>query len=215
LLLMNLLDAKSIIADLGLAGVLGILFTETGLLVGLVFPGDSLLFIAGVAASGTAAALLGGAHISVLGLFIGAPIATILGSQLGHYIGARFGRPLFDRPDGRYFNQKRVASTEKWLKKYGPGRAIVLARYVPFVRTLINPLCGITRIPASKFLLWNVIGGILWSDGVALLGYLLGEKLKGSIDTYLLPIIGVIIVLSLLPLALEVVREIRTKRHLS
>jgi membrane-associated protein len=211
---MNLFDAKSIIADLGLAGVLGILFTETGLLVGLVFPGDSLLFLAGVAASGTAAALIG-VHLSVVGLFIGAPIATILGSQLGHYIGHRFGRPFFDRPDGRFFNHARVAATEKWLKKYGPGRAIVLARYVPFVRTLINPLCGIVRVPAGKFFLYNVIGGILWSDGVALLGFILGEKLKGSIDRYLLPIIGVIIVLSLLPLLLEIVREIRTKRHLS
>lgn len=212
---MNLLDAKSIITDLGLAGVLGILFTETGLLVGLIFPGDSLLFVAGVAASGSAAALLGGAHLSVAGLFIGAPIATIAGSQLGHYLGHRFGRPLFNRPDGRFFNQTRVQATEKWLKKYGPGRAIILARYVPFVRTLINPLCGIARVPASKFFLWNVIGGILWSDGVILLGYILGEKLKGSIDRYLLPVIMVIIVVSLLPLALEIVRETRTKRHLS
>lgn len=212
---MNLLDAKSIITDLGLAGVLGILFAETGLLVGLIFPGDSLLFIAGIAASGTAAALWGGAHLSIMGLLIGAPIATIVGSQLGHYIGHRFGRPLFNRPEGHFFNQRHVQATEKWLKKYGPGRAIVLARYVPFVRTLINPLCGIVRVPASTFFLWNVIGGILWSDGVILLGYLLGEKLKGSIDSYLLPVITVIIILSLLPLALEIMREIRTKRHLS
>ncbi len=212
---MNLLDAKSIIADLGLAGVLGILFAETGLLVGLIFPGDSLLFIAGIAASGSAAALLGGAHLSVLGLFIGAPLATIAGSQLGHYFGHKFGRSLFKRPDGRFFNHARVVATEKWLKKYGPGRAIVLARYVPFVRTLINPLCGIVRVPASQFFLWNVVGGILWSDGIALLGYILGERLKGSIDHYLLPIVAVIIVLSLLPLGLEIIKEMRTKRHLS
>lgn len=212
---MNLLDAKSIIADLGLLGVLGALFAETGLLIGLLLPGDSLLFVAGLAASGSAAALLGGGHLSVLGLFIGAPVATILGSQLGYYIGHRFGRPLFDRPDGRVFNHARVVATEKWLKKYGPGRAIVLARYVPFVRTLINPLCGIVRVPAGQFFLWNVLGGILWADGIALLGYLLGERLKGSIDAYLLPIIGVIILLSLLPLGLEIIREMRTRRHLS
>jgi membrane-associated protein len=211
---MNFFDAKTIIADLGLAGVLGALFTETGLLVGLIFPGDSLLFIAGVAASGTAATLIG-VHLSVAGLFIGAPIATIAGSQLGHFIGHRFGRPFFDRPDGRFFNHTRVAATEKWLKKYGPGRAIVLARYIPFVRTLINPLCGIVRVPAAKFFMWNVIGGILWSDGVALLGYFIGEKMKGSVDKYLLPLVGLIIVLSLLPLLLEIVREVRTKRHLS
>ena len=101
------------------------------------------------------------------------------------------------------------------VKEIWPGRAIVLARYVPFARTLINPLCGIARVPASTFFLWNVIGGILWSDGIILLGYVLGEKLKGSIDSYLLPVIMVIIVLSLLPLTLEIIREIRTKRHLS
>ncbi len=212
---MNLLDAKSIIADLGLLGILGALFAETGLLIGLILPGDSLLFVAGLAASGSAAAVLGGVHLSVPGLFIGAPVATILGSQLGYYIGHRFGRPLFNRPDGRVFNHSRVVATEKWLKKYGPGRAIVLARYVPFVRTLINPLCGIVRVPASKFFLWNVVGGILWSDGVALLGFVLGERLKGSIDSYLLPIIGVIIFLSLLPLGLEIIREMRTRRDLS
>jgi membrane-associated protein len=211
---MNPLDAKSIISALGLLGVLGVLFTETGLLVGLVFPGDSLLFVAGVAASGSAAALLGG-HISVVGIFVGAPVVTILGSQLGYYIGHRFGRPLFNRPDGRFFTQTRVQATEKWLKKYGPGRAIVLARYVPFVRTLINPLCGIARVPAKTFLLWNIVGGILWSDGVVLLGYLLGERLKGSIDKYILPVIAVIVILSLMPLALEIMREVRTKRHLS
>lgn len=212
---MNFLDAKWIIADLGLLGILGALFAETGLLIGLVLPGDSLLFVAGLAASGSAAALLGGVHLSVLGLFIGAPIATIVGSQVGHFIGHRFGRPLFDRPDGRVFNRSRVVATEKWLKKYGPGRAIILARYIPFVRTLINPLCGIAGIKASRFFLWNVVGGIIWADGVALIGYLLGEKLKGSIDSYLLPIVGVIVLLSLLPLGLEIIREVRTKRHLS
>ena len=98
----TLFDANSIVADLGLAGILGILFAETGLLVGLIFPGDSLLFVAGVAASGSAAALLNGAHLSVPGLFIGAPIAAIVGSQVGHWTGAKYGRKLFDRPDGRF-----------------------------------------------------------------------------------------------------------------
>ncbi len=212
---MNILDAKTIVADLGLAGVLGVLFTETGLLVGLILPGDSLLFLAGVAASGTAAALLGGVHLSFSALLIGAPLATIAGSQLGHFIGHRYGRPLFDRPNGRFFNHDRVAATEKWLKKYGPGRAIILARYIPFVRTLINPLCGIVRVPAGRFFLYNAIGGVLWSDGIIILGYVLGEKMKGSIDHYLLPIIGVIILLSLLPLGIEILREFRTRRHLS
>jgi len=209
----TLLDANSIVADLGLVGILAILFAETGLLVGLVFPGDSLLFVAGVAASGSAAALLNGAHLSVLGLFLGAPIAAILGSQVGHWTGAKYGRKLFDRPDGRFFNHSRVVATEKWLRKYGTGRAIILARFVPFVRTLINPLCGIVGIPARKFFMWNVIGAIIWTEAVIGLGYILGEKLKGSVDAYLLPIIGLIIVVSLIPVLVEVFRELQTKRH--
>ncbi len=211
----SLFDAHSVVADLGLIGVLAIIFAETGLLIGLAFPGDSLLFIAGVASSGSAAALLNGAHLPVASLFLFAPIAAIAGSQLGHWLGATYGGKLFDRPDSRYFNQKRVQATEKWLKKYGTGRAIILARFIPFVRTLINPMCGIAKVPASKFLLWNVLGAILWTDGVLLLGYLLGEKLKGSIDTYILPIVAVIIVLSLIPLGIEILKELRTKRHLS
>ena len=212
---MNLLDAHSIIADLGLAGVLAILFAETGLLIGLLFPGDSLLFIAGVAASGSAAALLNGVSLSYPALLIGAPLAAIAGSQLGHFLGARYGRKFFDRPDGRFFNRSQVVKTEKWLKKYGTGKAIILARYVPVVRTLINPLCGIVRIKSSDFLIWNIIGAILWTDGIITLGYILGEKLKGSIDTYLLPIVGLIIFISLLPVFLEVIREMRTRKHLS
>jgi membrane-associated protein len=211
----TLFDAKSIVADLGLIGILAILFAETGLLIGLAFPGDSLLFIAGLAASGSAAALLDGVQLSPLALFIGAPIAAITGSQIGHFIGAKYGRKLFDRKEGRFFTQARVASTEKWLLKYGIGKAIILARFVPFIRTLINPMCGVIGIPARKFFIWNVIGAIIWTDGVIALGYVLGNKLEGSVDKYLLPIIGLIVLASLAPIVMEVIREMRTKRHLS
>jgi membrane-associated protein len=211
----TLFDPNSIVADLGLIGILAILFAETGLLIGLAFPGDSLLFIAGLAASGSAAALLDGVQLSPLALFIGAPIAAITGSQIGHFIGAKYGRKLFDRKEGRFFTQARVASTEKWLLKYGIGKAIILARFVPFIRTLINPMCGVIGIPARKFFIWNVIGAIIWTDGVIALGYVLGNKLEGSVDKYLLPIIGLIVLASLAPIVMEVIREMRTKRHLS
>ena len=211
----TLFDPNSIIADLGLIGILAILFAETGLLVGLAFPGDSLLFIAGLAASGSAASLLGGVHLSPAALFIGAPVDAIAGSQLGHFIGAKYGRKLFERKDGRFFTKARVASTEKWLAKYGIGKAIVLARFIPFIRTLINPMCGVVGIPARKFFIWNVVGAIIWTDGVIALGYVLGNKLAGSVDKYLLPIVGLIVLASLAPIALEVIREVRTKRHLS
>ena len=208
---MNLFDAHSIVTDLGLLGILGILFAETGLLIGLAFPGDSLLFVAGVAASGTGAALLNGNQLPVAPLFIGAPIAAITGSFVGRWIGAKYGRKLFDRPDGKFFTQARVVQTEKWLGKYGIGKALVLARFIPFVRTLINPMVGIINVSNKTFIFWNILGAIIWTDTILLLGYLLGEKIKGSIDTYLLPIIGLIIFLSLLPILFEVLRERKRK----
>ena len=209
----NLFDAHSIVGDLGLIGVLAIIFAETGLLVGLTFPGDSLLFIAGVAASGSGAAILGGASLNPTALFIGAPLAAIIGAQVGHWFGATYGKKLFDRPDGRVFNQKKVQATQKWLTKYGVGKAIILARFIPFARTLLNPMVGITGLPARKFFIWNLIGGVIWTQGVIGAGYLLGEKLKGSIDSYLLPIIGLIIFISLIPVFIEIFREWSTKRH--
>ena len=210
---MNLFDAHSIVSDLGLIGVLAIIFAETGLLVGLAFPGDSLLFLAGVAASGSGAALLGNAHLSAPALFIGAPIAAIAGAQVGHWLGHKYGRKLFDRPDGRFFNHQKVVATEKWLRKYGPGKAIVLARFVPFIRTLLNPMCGVIGMNAKKFFVWNVVGGVIWTQLVIGLGFVLGEKLEGSVDAYILPIVALIVVISLLPVLAEVFREWQTRKH--
>ncbi len=210
---MNLFDAHSIVPDLGLIGVLAIIFAETGLLVGLAFPGDSLLFLAGVAASGSGAAVLGNAHLPAGALFLGAPFAAITGAQLGHWLGHKFGPALFDRPDGRIFNRERVVATEKWLRKYGTGKAIVLARFVPLIRTLINPMCGVVGIPAKKFFVWNAVGAIIWTELVLGLGYILGEKLKGSVDTYILPLVGLIVVASLVPVLAELFREWQTRKH--
>lgn len=210
----NLFDAHSIVTTLGLIGVLAIIFAETGLLVGLFFPGDSLLFIAGLAASGSAQEIVG-THLNVPALLIGAPIAAIIGSQVGYWFGAKVGPRYFDRPDGRFFNQRRVQATEKWLNKYGTGKALILSRYVPFIRTLINPLAGIIKVPARQFFIYNTIGAIIWTESVIGLGIFLGDKISGSIDKYLLPIIALIIFFSLIPVAIEIVREINTKKNLS
>ena len=210
---MNLFDAHSIVADLGLIGVLGIIFAETGLLIGLAFPGDSLLFIAGVAASGSGAALLGNAHLSAVALFLLAPVAAITGGLVGYFFGEKYGKKLFDRPDGRVFNHEKVVTTEKWLRKYGIGRALIFARFVPFVRTLINPMCGVIGVDKKKFFFYNALGGVIWTQLVIGLGYLLGEKLEGSVDAYLLPIIGLIIFISLIPVMIEIFREWQTRKH--
>ena len=209
----NLFDAHSIVGDLGLIGILAIIFAETGLLVGLAFPGDSLLFIAGVAASGSGAAILGGASLNPVALFIGAPIAAIIGSQVGYFFGEKYGRKLFSRPDGKFFSHSKVEATEKWLTKYGTGKALVLARFIPFVRTLINPLAGIIGISKQKFALWNIAGAVIWTQVVIGAGYVLGEKLEGSVDKYLLPVVAVIIAVSLIPVAIEFFREWNSRRH--
>ena len=208
---MNLFDAQSIVTDLGLIGILAILFAETGLLIGIAFPGDSLLFIAGIAASGTGAALLNGNKLPVVELFIGAPIAAIAGSYVGRWLGKKYGRKLFDRPDGRFFTQARVIQTEKWLEKYGIGKALILARFIPFIRTLINPMVGIINIPTKVYMIWNALGAIIWTDGILLLGFLFGEKIEGSVDRYLLPLVGLIIFLSILPIIVELLRKNNSK----
>lgn len=211
----NLFDAHSIVGDLGLVGVLAIIIAETGLLIGLAFPGDSLLFIAGIAASTAGAEILGGASLSPIGIFIGAPLAAIFGSQLGHFLGAKYGRKLFDRPNGRFFTQERVVQTERWLNKYGVGKALILARFIPFVRTLINPMVGVIGYPTRKFFFWNVTGAVIWTEVVLGAGYILGNKISGSIDKYLLPIIALIVIVSVIPVAIEVLKEWRTKKDLS
>jgi len=207
----NPLDAKEIVATLGTLGVLATLFIETGLLVGLLLPGDSLLFVAGIAASGTAKEIFSN-QLSYTQLLIWAPIAATVGPQCGHWLGAKYGRPFFDRPNSRFFNQERVAQTERWLMKYGLGKALILSHFIPFVRTLINPLCGIIGIPAKKFFIWNIIGSYIWTVSLITAGYLLGERLEGSVDKYLLPIVALIIALSLAPIAIEFLKDSKKKR---
>ena len=196
------LSPEWIVGTLGAVGVLAVLFIETGLLVGLVLPGDSMLFLAGVAASGTANAAVG-VQLPLNLLLIGAPIATFAGSQVGYFIGRKLGPKIFSRPDGKYFNQKRVEQTEKWLLRYGVGKALFLSRFIPIVRTLINPMCGVARIDTKKFAIANALSATIWGAGFVYLGYFLGETLSEKVESYLVPITIVIMILSLFPLLLH------------
>ena len=212
---LDLFDANSVVSTLGLAGVLGIIFMETGLLIGLVFPGGEVVFLAGLAASGAGANVLGEAKLSAPLLFALAPIAAIVGGEVGYWFGRTYGRKFFDRPDNRYFNQKMVRTVEKWLGKYGPRKALVLGRFIPFARTLINPVCGVVQLDRKTFSTWNAIGAIIWTQIAIGIGYLLGDALSDSANKYLYMVVGVIVLISLLPMVLEVFKEWRTKRHLS
>ena len=211
--LSTLLDAQSVVSNLGLIGVLGIIFMETGLLIGLIFPGGEVVFLAGIAASGTGAALLGDAKLSAPLLFALAPLAAIIGGEVGYWFGKKFGRKFFDRPNTRFFNQKMVATTEKWLIKYGPRKALVFGRFVPFARTLINPVCGVANLDRKLFSTWNAIGAIIWTQVAIGIGYLLGDVIKGSVNKYLYPVVGIIVLISLLPLLKGIYEERKERKN--
>ena len=210
---MNLLDANSVVSTLGLIGVLGIIFMETGLLIGLVFPGGEVVFLAGIAASGSGAAALGDAKLSTPLLFTLAPIAAIVGGEVGYWFGKKYGRAFFDRPDSRFFNQKMVATIEKWLGKYGPRKALVFGRFIPFARTLINPVCGVANLERRLFSTWNAIGAIIWTQVAMGIGYVLGDVLEEQGHYLLMLIVGLIVAGSLIPLALEIFKERQSKRY--
>jgi len=203
----NLLDAHYVVSILGLLGVLGIIFMETGLLIGLVFPGGEVVFLAGIAASGSGGQLLGDAKLSAPLLFTLAPIAAIVGGEVGYWFGKKYGRKFFERPNTKFFNMKMVETTEKWLIKYGPRKALVFGRFIPFARTLINPVCGVVHLERKLFSTWNAIGAIIWTQVAMGIGYLLGDLIEGSINKYLYPIIGVIVLITLLPLLNGVYKE--------
>lgn len=214
---LNPKDWLNWLGPFAMIGVWAIMFAETGLMVGFFLPGDSLLFVAGVAASPVAEAM-GFTPVPIVGLLIGAPLAAILGAQTGHWIGARYGRRLFERPNSRLFKQEYVDKAEHYFDKFGPRKAIVLARFIPIVRTFMNPVAGVLGMPAKQFFVWNVVGGILWTDGILLAGYFLSERIESSIgaeniDKYILPFVFLIVLISMIPIFIEVIRTRRERKR--
>jgi membrane-associated protein len=210
---MNLLDPNSVVSTLGLVGVLGIIFMETGLLIGLVFPGGEVVFLAGIAASGSGAVALGDAKLSTPLLFSLAPIAAIVGGEVGYWFGKKYGRPFFDRPESRFFNQKMVHKVEKYLATYGPRKALVFGRFIPFARTLINPTCGIANLDRKTFSTWNAIGAIIWTQSAMGIGYFLGDVFKENGNYLIVGIVAVIVVGTSIPLLREIFKEWQSKRY--
>jgi membrane-associated protein len=209
---MGFLDANSIISTLGLIGVLGVIFMETGLLIGLVFPGGEIVFLAGIAASGSGEVLLGEAKLSAPLLFTLAPIAAITGGELGYWFGKKYGRKFFERGETRFYNKRMVETIEKWLLKYGPRKALVFGRFIPFARTLINPVCGVAHLDRKLFSTWNAIGAIIWTQSTIGISYLLGDAIEGSINKYLYLIIAIAIFISVLPIIFDFFRHKKLKK---
>ena len=144
------------------------------------------------------------AHLSLPAVILAAIAGALLGAQTGFYIGRAGGRPLLERSRSPVLH-KGADRGEELLKRYGYGKAIVLARFIPVVRTVLNPMAGALGVPVRTFTIWQVVGGVLWSAGVTLAGYALGSTIPG-IDTYLLPVIAVIVIVSLIPVAIELRR---------
>jgi membrane-associated protein len=209
---MNYFDPNVVVSNLGLAGILFMIFAEIGLLIGLVLPGgDTLLFLSGLAASNAGALVFGDAKISAPLLFILAPIVAIIAGEFSYWTGAKYGRKFFDRPDGRYFNHENVVKAEKWLTTYGVGKALILSKYVSVVRTLITPVCGVIGIDKKKFRFWNAVGCIVWTQSVIGLGYVLGDVFDVSISKYILVVVLAIIAFSLTPVFLEIIKTRRAR----
>jgi membrane-associated protein len=204
-LAVNWIDPTSLITAFGVVGILLIIFAETGLLVGFFLPGDTLLFSAGLFTTVSGAKGVGVDPLSLPMLLIAAPLFAIAGAQFGHYLGARYGRKLFERPNSRLFRQEHVEKAEHYFNKFGPARAVVLARFIPVVRTFLNPLAGMLEMSARRFFIWNTIGAIIWTESIVLLGHYLGSRVEG-IDKYVLPVVALAVLVSVVPVLREVLR---------
>ncbi|PZG18704.1 hypothetical protein C1I95_13090 [Micromonospora craterilacus] len=192
------LAPESLISTFGLLGILVIVFAESGLLIGFFLPGDSLLFTTGLLVAD-------GKYITyplwLVCLLI--TIAAIAGDQVGYLFGRKVGPALFRRPNSRLFKQENLIKAHDFFEKYG-ARSIVLARFVPIVRTFTPIVAGVSRMNYRTFVIYNIIGGILWGTGVTVLGYFLGQIpfVKTNIEYILIAIVAI----SVLPIAIELLR---------
>ncbi len=170
-------------------GIFAIIFAESGLFFGFFLPGDSLLFTAGLLASQ--------GYLGIVPLVLAVILGAVLGDQVGYILGKKFGPKIFNREDSFFFKKKYVSDAEKFYAKHG-RKTILLARFMPVIRTFIPILAGVGNMKYRVFLIYNIVGGIFWGAGITLLGYFLGEKMP-NIDAYLLPAILIIIIISLVP----------------
>ncbi|MGP0222916.1 MULTISPECIES: VTT domain-containing protein [unclassified Paenarthrobacter] len=184
--------------------VCGIVFAETGLLVGFFLPGDSMLFTAGLLVATDTIKFNIWAFAALI------VVSAIIGNQTGYLIGSKAGPAIFNKPDSRLFKKENVESAHAFFEKHG-GKALILARFVPIIRTFVPVIVGVAQMDKRKFFLFNVIGALLWGAGVTLLGYVLGDRVPWVQEN--LDIIFIVIVLvSVIPIFIEVGRGFVAKR---
>jgi membrane-associated protein len=200
------LDTTHLLNTFGLIGLMLIIFAETGLLVGFFLPGDSLLFTAGLVSAGG----LAGVTLAPLWvLLILLPLVAIAGNMVGYWIGYRAGPTVFNRPNSRLFKAEYVEQAHAFFEKYG-ARTILLARFVPIVRTFATVMAGASRMDFRIYATYSVIGGIVWAAGVTALGYWLGQVdlIRDNIEKFAI----LIVLISLIPVAIELLRARRNNR---
>lgn len=191
------LDPDHLIRTFGLIGIMVIVFAESGLLIGVFLPGDSLLFTAGLLSATTG--LLPPLWVIIPAIVV----AAIVGDQVGYLIGSRAGPRIFQRPDSRFFRQEFVDKAYSYFERYG-GRTIVLARFVPIVRTFTPVVAGVSQMPYRTFVAYNVIGGVLWGVSVTTIGYFLGQI--DFVAAHIELILILIVLVSVLPIGFELLR---------
>jgi membrane-associated protein len=197
----DVIDPQQILRSFGTIGLFLIIFAESGLLFGFFLPGDSLLFTAGLFAA------KGDLNLAVI--LVGTFAAAVLGDQVGYAFGRKVGPSIFRRPNSKLFKQEYIQRADAFFESHG-AKTILLARFVPIVRTFAPILAGVGTMRYRTFLMYNLIGGFLWAIGVTTLGYLLGDQIGAdNIDKYLLPIIALVIFVSVLPAVFEVLRHRR------
>ena len=192
-LLLWLQNPETLIASVGLVGLTIIIFAETGLLIGFFLPGDSLLFSAGLFAAG--------GHLDIWSLAWILTVAAILGDATGYWIGRKLGSTLYDRPDSMLFKRKHLDQTREFYEKHG-GKTIILARYIPIVRTFAPTVAGVAGMSYRSFAFFNVVGAFLWIWSLLFAGYLLGRTVPGIKDYIHVIVVG-IVVLSVLPIVFK------------
>lgn len=204
----NPMDSDSVLATFGALGVLVVIFAESGLLVvGFFLPGDTLLFPAGVLC---AASTDQAPRLMLWQVLLCAAVGAVLGAQVGFLLGRHGGRALLARTSKRRVREA-AARAEKLLARYGYGKALVIGRFIPMVRTVLHPAAGALGVPTRTFTLWQIVGGLLWSTSLVMAGYALGTTVPDA-DDFLLPLVAVVVVLSLLPL-IPVLTEARRSRR--
>ena len=201
-LLAGILNPRDLIDKVGLIGIWLIVFAESGLLFGFFLPGDSLLFTAGFFAS-EPSSIPSELHLNLPLLLVGCWIAAVAGDQVGYAFGHRVGEALLQRPDSRFFKRRNVEKAQRFFDKHGP-KTIVLARFVPIVRTFAPILAGVSSMRYRTFVTFNVVGGTVWAIGLTLVGYFLGQVqvVEENLEIALIIIVGV----SFMPVIIELLR---------